>query len=88
MNRRLTLREYQVLTGLALGMSNAALGRRLYLSEATIKTHARQLFRKLGAANRAHAVALGFRRGLLTLSTVDPRHPAGGPGGGDYRVFG
>lgn len=88
MNRRLTTREYQVLTGLAAGMSNATIGRRLYLSEATIKTHAQQLFRKLGAANRAHAVAVGFRQGLLTLLPVDPRHPAGGPGGGDYRVFG
>lgn len=82
MKHRLTLREHQVLTGLAAGLSNATLGRRLYLSEATIKTYAHQLFRKLGAANRAHDVALGFRLGLLTLLPVDPRHPEVGPGDG------
>ena len=47
------------------GRSNAEIGRELYLSEDTVKTHARRLFRKLGAADRAHAVALGFRWGLV-----------------------
>ena len=35
------------------------------LSEDTVKTHARRLFRKLGARDRAQAVAVGFRRGLV-----------------------
>jgi DNA-binding NarL/FixJ family response regulator len=48
------------------GMSNAEIGRELYLSEDTVKTHARRLFRKLGVGDRAQAVALGFRRGFVT----------------------
>lgn len=61
----LTPREAEVLEGMARGKSNAQIGRELYLSEDTIKTHARRLFRKMGAADRAQAVALGFRWGLL-----------------------
>jgi DNA-binding NarL/FixJ family response regulator len=55
-----------VLTGMAAGKSNAAIGRDLYLSEDTIKTHARRLFRKLGVGDRAQAVAFGFRSGIVS----------------------
>jgi DNA-binding NarL/FixJ family response regulator len=61
----LTERELQVLTGMARGRSNAEIGRDLYLSEDTIKTHARRLFRKLSVNDRAQAVASGFRRGFV-----------------------
>ncbi|MFC3689415.1 response regulator [Aquipuribacter hungaricus] len=61
----LTEREVQVLDGMSRGCSNAAIGRELFLSEDTIKTHARRLFRKLEAADRAQAVATGFRLGLV-----------------------
>jgi len=61
----LTQRELQVLSGMAGGKSNAQIGRDLFLSEDTVKTHARRLFKKLGASDRAHAVALGFRWGLV-----------------------
>ena len=61
----LTEREMQVLTGMSRGRSNAEIGKELYLSEDTVKTHARRLFRKLGAADRAQAVAVGFRWGLI-----------------------
>ena len=50
-------------SGMSRGRSNSEIGRELYLSEDTVKTHARRLFRKLGAADRAHAVAVGFRWG-------------------------
>ncbi len=63
---QLSMREMQVLTGMSQGKSNAQIGRELYLSEDTIKTHARRLFRKLGAKDRAEAVATGFRRGMMT----------------------
>ncbi|MCW2599141.1 MAG: putative Two-component system response regulator [Frankiales bacterium] len=63
---QLTERELQVLTGMSQGKSNGAIGRELYLSEDTVKTHARRLFRKLGVNDRAQAVALGFRRGLVS----------------------
>jgi DNA-binding NarL/FixJ family response regulator len=61
----LTERELQVLLGMAEGKSNAEIGRELFVSEDTVKTHARRLFRKLGARDRAHAVAAGFRAGLV-----------------------
>lgn len=61
----LTEREQQVLDGMSRGLSNAGIGKELFLSEDTVKTHARRLFRKLGAADRAQAVALGFRWGFL-----------------------
>jgi DNA-binding NarL/FixJ family response regulator len=62
----LTEREKQVLQGMSQGLTNAGIGRTLHLSEDTIKTHARRLFRKLGVADRAEAVAHGFRRTLIT----------------------
>jgi DNA-binding NarL/FixJ family response regulator len=61
----LTERELDVLSGMCDGRSNAEIGRSLYLSEDTVKTHARRLFRKLGAGDRAHAVAIAIRRGLV-----------------------
>lgn len=64
-SRLLTKREIEVLTGMARGRSNAEIGKELFLSEDTIKTHARRLFRKLGAHDRAQAVAVGFRMGIL-----------------------
>jgi DNA-binding NarL/FixJ family response regulator len=61
----LTEREMQVLNGMSQGKSNGQIGRDLFLSEDTVKTHARRLFRKLGVNDRAQAVALGFRWGLV-----------------------
>lgn len=61
----LSERELQVLTLASHGMTNGEIGRHLHLSEDTIKTHARRLFRKLGVRDRAHAVAVGYQRGLL-----------------------
>ncbi len=61
----LTERELQVLRGMSQGQSNGEIGHELFLSEDTVKTHARRLFRKLGARDRAQAVAVGFRRGLV-----------------------
>lgn len=62
----LTHRELEVLVGMSEGKSNGEIGRQYFLSEDTIKTHARRLFRKLGAQDRAQAVVIGFRRRLLS----------------------
>ncbi|WP_448061915.1 response regulator transcription factor [Cellulomonas hominis] len=62
---QLTKREIEVLVGMSNGRSNAQIGGELFLSEDTVKTHARRLFRKLGASDRAQAVAIGLRRGLI-----------------------
>ena len=55
---------------MADGKSNAEIGRELFVSEDTVKTHARRLFRKLGARDRAHAVAAGFRAGLVACQAI------------------
>jgi DNA-binding CsgD family transcriptional regulator len=61
----LTDRERQILQGMADGKANAEIGAGICITEDTVKTHAQQLFRKLGARNRAHAVRIGFDAGLL-----------------------
>lgn len=61
----LTKRELEVLAGMSNGYSNARIGADLFLSEDTVKTHARRLFRKLGASDRAQAVAIGLRAGII-----------------------
>ncbi|ADD44869.1 transcriptional regulator, LuxR family [Stackebrandtia nassauensis DSM 44728] len=64
--RGLSARESQVLLAIASGKSNAEIGRELFITEDTVKTHARRMYRKLGARDRAHAVAEAFRVGILT----------------------
>jgi DNA-binding NarL/FixJ family response regulator len=60
-----TAREIEVLQLVADGLVNREIGQRLYLSEETVKSHVRHLLAKLQARSRAHAVAVGFRRGLI-----------------------
>ena len=76
MSESLTSRELEVLRGMADGKSNAEIGRDLFVSEETIKTHARRLFKKLAARDRAHAVAIGYQSRLLGHVRVDdcPKH--------------
>lgn len=62
---RLTERERQVLQGMSEGKTNAEIGRALYISEDTVKTHISRLFRKLRTQDRAHATAVALRTGLL-----------------------
>ena len=60
-----TARELEVLQLVADGLVNREIGQRLFLSEETVKSHVRHLLAKLQARSRAHAVAVGFRRGLI-----------------------
>jgi ATP/maltotriose-dependent transcriptional regulator MalT len=62
----LTQREIEVLELVAAGNSNRETAVRLFISEATVKSHLLNLYLKLGVNDRAAAVAEGFRRGLLT----------------------
>jgi LuxR family maltose regulon positive regulatory protein len=57
--------ELAVLQCLATGLSRREIGERLYISLNTVKTHIRELYRKLGATSRADAVARGEALGLL-----------------------
>ena len=61
----LSPRELQVLQGMSEGRSNAEIGRQLWLSEDTIKVHAKKLYAKTGVHDRAAAVAWAFRAGVL-----------------------
>ena len=60
-----TMREIEVLQLISDGLVNREIGHRLFLSEETVKSHVRHLLAKLQARSRAHAVAVGFRRGLI-----------------------
>ena len=49
----------------ARGTSNKEIARALFVSEATVKTHLTHVFEKLGAGDRAQAVATAYERGIL-----------------------
>jgi DNA-binding CsgD family transcriptional regulator len=63
----LTPREIEVLAALGNGLSNKAAARRLGISPYTVKFHVESLFRKLGAASRAEAVAKGLKQQIVEL---------------------
>ena len=60
-----TEREQRVLRLVAAGWSNQAIADHLVIAESTVKTHLRRVYAKLGAANRAHAIALAREGDLL-----------------------
>ncbi|HEY1017257.1 MAG TPA: helix-turn-helix transcriptional regulator, partial [Herpetosiphonaceae bacterium] len=61
----LSQREQEVLALIANGASNREIALKLFVSEATVKTHLLHLYAKLGVRDRAGAVGEGYRRGLL-----------------------
>jgi DNA-binding NarL/FixJ family response regulator len=62
---QLTRREREVLAAMAIGMNNTQIAAKLFLSEATVKTHVHRILMKLGVADRAQAVAAAYRSGLV-----------------------
>ncbi len=58
-------RELEVLAAVARGLSNAEIGRELFIGEATVKTHLQRLFTKLDVDDRTRAVTVAIERGLL-----------------------
>jgi LuxR family quorum sensing-dependent transcriptional regulator len=63
----LTAREREVLTWVASGKSAWEIGEILRISKRTVDEHAQTAYRKLGAGNRAHAVAIALRDGMIEL---------------------
>ena len=61
----LTPREVEVLGAVAMGLSNAEIGRELFIGEATVKTHLLRIFAKLGVDDRTRAVTVAMERGIL-----------------------
>lgn len=63
---KLTDREHEILIGAREGKSNLQIGQDLNISALTVKNHIQKILRKLGARNRAHAVALAMAQGLFS----------------------
>ena len=63
----LTVRETEVLRGIARGLSNKEIGETLGLTESTVKTYVNSLLGKLGVTDRTNALIVALRRGLVQL---------------------
>jgi DNA-binding NarL/FixJ family response regulator len=61
----LSEREIEVLRRVAAGTSNKIIADQLNLTEATVKAHMKNIFSKLGANDRTHAVTIALKRGFL-----------------------
>lgn len=65
----LTSREVDVLRLIAAGNGNKQIADKLSIGEASVKSHVSSVLSKLGANDRAHAVTLGLKRGIIDLQT-------------------
>jgi DNA-binding CsgD family transcriptional regulator len=70
-HRPLSRREREVLSLIAAGADRQEIAEELTISVATVRTHVRNLLRKLHARNRAHAIALAMQEGLIDLPSSD-----------------
>lgn len=64
---KLSPRQLEILASITRGLSNDDIAKQLGIGKASIKTHVLALFQKLGAANRAEAVAITLRKQLLKI---------------------
>lgn len=62
----ITARELTVLEFLPKGLTSASIAKNLYLSEATVKSHLASIYRKLDVANRAQAVVVAMKNGIIS----------------------
>ncbi len=66
-NNPLTNRERAILTLVAQGQTNAAIGSTLFISEKTVKSHLTNIFEKLNVEDRSQAALTAFKRGYIQL---------------------
>ncbi|WP_055590405.1 helix-turn-helix domain-containing protein [Streptacidiphilus griseoplanus] len=71
----LTDRMLGVLAEIASGQSNAEIAKTFGLTLNTVKTHVQRIMRFLGARDRAHAVAIALRTGLICADCTQPSEP-------------
>jgi two-component system, NarL family, response regulator DevR len=64
-DKKLTAREQEVMELLSRGMSNVEIGKKLFISDTTVKFHVGNILRKLGVSRRAEAVHLAGKMGLI-----------------------
>jgi DNA-binding NarL/FixJ family response regulator len=67
----LTEREAAILSALARGLSNEAIGKELWVAEQTVKFHLTNIYRKLGVSNRTEAARLAYQNGLVEIPIGD-----------------
>ena len=69
--KELTDRELEVLREIGRGLSNAEIGQRLFIGEATVKTHVAHILSKLHLRDRIQAVVLAYESGLIATAGND-----------------
>lgn len=65
----LSPREHEVFLLVAEGMTNQEIGKKLFISEKTVKNYVTKVRKKLGASNRTQVALYALRRGIVSLKT-------------------